>query len=151
VRKRALAALLTTIAVASGCTPNVPFDSKKMSDVVEGVKRLGMKPGEMVYLRLDNLTDPASLHARNPNTYMRGQEAGNVWANRSTTGEYTVIVVTVDQGHAGSLGYGYSETPPYEERGQYSLDEDAEHSLKCTDPQHRVAEKWWEVWSCEAD
>jgi hypothetical protein len=130
---------------------NMAFDRKKMSDVVERVKRLGVKPGEMIYLRLDNLADPESLHSRNRDTYMRGREAGNVWASRAPTGEFTVIVVTVDMGHAGSLGYGYSETPPHEERGQYSLDDDAEHSLSCTDLQHRVAENWWEVWSCEMD
>jgi hypothetical protein len=122
-----------------------------MSEVVARVKRLGMKPGEMIYLRLDNLAKPESLRTRNPNAYMRGQEAGNVWASRGAAGKFTVIVVTVDMGHAGSQGYGYSETPPHQERGRYSLDEDAEHSLSCTDPKHKVAENWWEVWSCEMD
>jgi hypothetical protein len=146
-------ALLMAIAITSlGCSQsNTPFNSHKMGQVVERVKRLGMKPGETLYLRLDSLAAPASLHTRNRDAYPRGQEAGNVWASGSPRGELTVIVVTVDKGHAGSQGYGYSETKPREARGLYSLAEDAEHSVSCTDPQHRVGERLWEVWSCETD
>ena len=144
--------LKTLAATAQGHFPsNIPFDQPTLSDVVARVKRLGVKRGQTVYLRMDRLGAPESLHTRNPDTYMRGQEAGNVWASRAASGELTVIVTTADYGHAGSLGYGYSETPPRASNGQLSLAEDAEHSLSCTDAQHKVAEKWWEVWSCEMD
>ncbi len=139
-------------ATLPGCARSMSaFDNKNLNEVVERVKRLGMKPGETIYLRLDSLATPASLHPRNPNTYMRGQEAGNVWASRAPTGEFTVIVVAEDRGHAGSRGFGYSEAPPQVTSGRYSLDEDAEHLLSCTDLQHKIDKNWWEVWSCEAD
>jgi len=159
VATRVIAAALSLFALSNcsaadspGRAPMaIPFDAKTMNEVVANIRQRGIKPGETIYLRLGSLTAPASLHERNPATYMRGREAGNVWANRADNGELTVIVTTLDGGHAGSLGYAYSETPPPQASGQFALAEDAEHSLSCTDAHNKVAEKWWAVWSCEMD
>jgi len=131
--------------------PNIPFNRPCLNAVVEQVKVQGMRPGGRLELRLENLCDPRSLRSRRPEDDDRGNEAGNVWASRAPTGELTVIVETVDNGHAGRGGYVYSEKPPQQAPdGRYEVGEESDY-LGCTDPGHEVADKWWEVWNCEMD
>jgi hypothetical protein len=130
--------------------PNIPFDSSTMNAVVDQVKKLGPQPGKTLALRLESLDEPKSLRARRDAENDRGMETGNVWASRAETGELTVIVLTLDEGHAGRHGYAYSEKPPRREpSGIYEIDE--YEYLNCTDPTKQVADRWWEVWSCWMD
>ena len=131
--------------------PNIPFNGSCLNAVVAQPAVRGVRPGGRLELRLENLNDPKSLRPRQPEDNERGKEAGNVWAFRAPAGELTVIVETVDNGHAGRGGYAYSETPPKKAKdGTYTISEMSDY-LGCTDPGHKVADRWWEVWNCSMD
>ena len=149
-----VAAVPLGVAVIHGLItkPNISFNRSCLNAVVEQVKVQGMRAGGRLELRLENLCDPRSLRPRRLKDNDRGKEAGNVWVSRAPTGELTVIVETVDNGHAGRSGYVYSERPPHQEQdGRYEVGGEESDYLGCTDPGHKVADKWWEVWNCEMD
>ncbi len=130
---------------------NIPFDGAAMNAVVEQVQRMELPPGKSVQLRLQSLGDPRSLRPQREGDMVRGKEVGNVLANRAQTGELTLVVVTVDRGHAGRLGYAYSEKPPVKQPDGPLYEVDESEYLNCTVPTKQVADRWWEVWSCYLD
>lgn len=131
---------------------NVPFEQPHFQALVEAVKARGIKPGEEnIELRFDRMNDPRSLRLLGPSEYMRGREAGNVWASRDPNGKLTVIIVTKDLGHAGQFGYAYSEIPPQKVGKDEHLEFGELPNLRCTDADWKVAENWWQVVNCEMD
>ncbi len=125
------------------------YHAEAMNAILELVKVQGVQPGKRLELRVETVAEPRSLRARRPEENLRGREVGNVWASREATGELTVIVETLDMGHAGRGGFAYSEKPPQKEGNLYFVG-DSEY-LNCTEPLKQVADRWWEVWSCYMD
>jgi hypothetical protein len=131
---------------------NTAFDGACLNSVVGRIQAQGLRPGASLELRLEALSDAATLRGRQPVDNRRGREAGNVWASRASTGELRVIVETVDNGHAGRWGYVYSERPPeHAPDGTYEVGGEMSDYLGCTDLAHRVADRWWEAWNCSMD
>ena len=64
------------------------FDKPRFEAVVEEVRQRGLKPGESIELRLDDIHDPKSLRVRKANeVFDRGQGVGNVWATVTADGK----------------------------------------------------------------
>ena len=129
------------------------FDRKHFDAVVVAVRARGLKPGETVQMRLDDLAVPKSLRPLKANeAFGRGQGAGagNVWASVTTGGKLKVVIETRDLGHAGEYGFAYSEvpliaSPPGGSGDGGWLELDLPGHLKIVQPSMKIDDHWWEV------
>ena len=77
------------------------------------MRAVGIRPGEKLELRLDDLANPKSLRKFKPNEVLQGGDgAGLVWAEMTPEGKLKVVIETKDLGHAGYYGYAYTEAAP---------------------------------------
>lgn len=86
------------------------FHRSRFEAVVARVRDMPLEVGETKLLRLDDLSDPASLRPCEPDEFFRrGECEGVVWARLDADGRLAVVIQTRDLGHAGSFGYAYSD------------------------------------------
>jgi hypothetical protein len=135
-----LLVFLTFLAVEQN---SGPFDQPRFTAIVQQVKAVGIRPGETLLLRLDDLANPKSLHIFKPKPHempSRGDEAGFVWAEVTADGKLKVVIETKDLGHAGQYGYAYTEAGPPKQTSD-------EGGCDLPGPLNRVDKKIDEHWS----
>jgi len=121
------------------------FNRKCFESVVQKVRKLEAKPGEVIPLRLDRISDPDSLHPLKPSdTFERGRGAGNVWVIFTPWG-IKVVIETRDLGHAGEYGFAFSDVPwTFRQDGAWQT-VDAPGRLIYTRPDMKIDQQWQEV------
>jgi hypothetical protein len=164
-RLRALLVVVTLLAIASTVLVFTPlgwivllkfdqnpgaFDRERFEAIVLEVRALGLRPGESVELKLDDIAVPKSLRSVKPNEmFARGLGAGNVWATVTSDGKLKVVIETKDLGHAGEYGFAYSEAilipgPLGDESGGW-LQLDLPGRLNIVLPDMKIDDNWWRV------
>jgi hypothetical protein len=141
-----VAAVYTPLGIVLRQNPG-GFDRARLEAVVEMVRTLDLKPGEVRALRLDDPADPSSLRTSPPGEqFARGRGAGNVWAEKTAAGGLKVVVETRDLGHAGEYGFAYTDAPlaltPLAE-GWSTVD--VPGHMNIVRPSMQIDEHWWEV------
>jgi hypothetical protein len=106
-----------------------------------------LEPDRDHALRIDDLTKPQSIRFLKPEeAFRRGQNAGNVWARRSSNGKLSVVIETRDLGHAGEYGFAYSDVAlsprPF---GASWLEIDVPGPLSLVLPNMKIDDNWWKV------
>jgi hypothetical protein len=123
------------------------FEREHFSAVVARVRSLALPPGKEALLRLDDLSDPASLRMLEADEcFERGRNAGNVWAGVAPDGLLKVVIETRDLGHAGEYGFAYSDVSlsarPFE-GDWFTIDVPGRINLVL--PRMKIDDHWWQV------
>ncbi len=126
------------------------FNRGKFEAVVAEVRARGLKPGESVEWRLDDISNPKTLRPLKPNEIAAaGFGEGKVWAVETADGKLNVVIETKDLGHAGEYGFAYSEEPIASsadircDRGWRELD--LPGHLRIVENGMKIDDHWWEV------
>lgn len=113
----AAAGLVFLNARRSGCI-DFFFRKSRYEEIVKAVKALPLAPGETRLFQLDGKLNPVSL---TPEEKAAGNRRliGQLRAERASTGDYVIELITTDGGHAGFSGYTFwdkalkrNEAPP---------------------------------------
>jgi hypothetical protein len=123
------------------------FDRRRFEEIVAVVRIQPIKPGERSEFRLDDFNVPTSLRPLRPGErFRRGQGVGLVWAERTKDGQLKVVVETRDAGHAGELGFAFSDVllRPAPLDAHWST-VDLPGRLTVVDASSMIDEHWWQV------
>jgi hypothetical protein len=123
------------------------FHRKRYEAVVDRVRQLALKPGEVAQLKLDDLENPDSLRRVRPGErFGRCQKTGRVWAVVDKVGKLKVVIETRDLGHDGEFGFAYSDAPlTPSPAGEHWFNLDLPGDLVWVKPHWKIDDNWWRV------
>jgi hypothetical protein len=116
-----LAIFLVSVAISYVHSPGIhefQFHRSRYEHIVANAKSIDNGSEDVRRLWMSSDLDPATLaRKRTNNEDMQGMV--EVFRNE-TTGAYIIIITTLDQGHFGTFGYAYADTPnSFKEAGMW--------------------------------
>ena len=110
--------------------------------IVAKIKKENMAPGNIYRFKVGKLWDVDTIKRINENNL--GNQAGEIWGQRTKEGFYKISIIKKDRGHAGLYGYLYSELEIQKQEDPYIkiITPGPLHQLKA-----KINKNWWFVYS----